>query len=137
MPGSAKKSQQPQEYLMVGLLLTRFQGPLLATCSRLMHTESTIENQFFLPHAPLKEKPRLKSGLFDNNIGVPKGIRTPVADVKGRCPWPTRRWGPFNFGMRIVECGIQINFFALRTANSALRTKKWWAVRDSNPRLSA
>jgi hypothetical protein len=27
-------------------------------------------------------------------IGVPKGIRTPVADVKGRCPWPTRRWGP-------------------------------------------
>ena len=20
--------------------------------------------------------------------GVPKGIRTPVADVKGRCPWP-------------------------------------------------
>ena len=25
--------------------------------------------------------------------GVPKGIRTPVADVKGRCPWPTRRWG--------------------------------------------
>ena len=25
--------------------------------------------------------------------GVPKGIRTPVAGVKGRCPRPTRRWG--------------------------------------------
>ena len=25
--------------------------------------------------------------------GVPKGIRTPVAAVKGRCPRPTRRWG--------------------------------------------
>ncbi len=28
--------------------------------------------------------------------GVPKGIRTPVAGVKGRCPRPTRRWGPIN-----------------------------------------
>ena len=28
--------------------------------------------------------------------GVPKGIRTPVAGVKGRCPRPTRRWGPLN-----------------------------------------
>jgi hypothetical protein len=26
-------------------------------------------------------------------LGVPKGIRTPVAAVKGRCPRPTRRWG--------------------------------------------
>ena len=42
-------------------------------------------------------------------FGVPKGIRTPVADVKGRCPWPTRRWGR----------GV------------------WWAVLDSNQRLSA
>ncbi len=25
--------------------------------------------------------------------GVPKGIRTPVTAVKGRCPRPTRRWG--------------------------------------------
>ena len=37
------------------------------------------------------------SGRIPNPLkldGVPKGIRTPVADVKGRCPWPTRRWGP-------------------------------------------
>ncbi len=27
-------------------------------------------------------------------FGVPKGIRTPVAAVKGQCPRPTRRWGP-------------------------------------------
>ena len=25
--------------------------------------------------------------------GVPKGIRTPVAGVKGRCPDQARRWG--------------------------------------------
>ncbi len=25
--------------------------------------------------------------------GVPKGIRTPVVAVKGRCPRPSRRWG--------------------------------------------
>src|SRR3989304_5682568 len=25
---------------------------------------------------------------FSNFIGVPTGIRTPVAAVKGRCPWP-------------------------------------------------
>ena len=26
-------------------------------------------------------------------LGVPRGIRTPVTAVKGRCPGPTRRWG--------------------------------------------
>lgn len=33
--------------------------------------------------------------------GVPKGIRTPVAAVKGRCPRPTRRWG------RMGVCGLE------------------------------
>ena len=30
--------------------------------------------------------------------GIPKGIRTPVAAVKGRCPRPTRRWGRLRDG---------------------------------------
>ena len=32
--------------------------------------------------------------LISQMYGVPKGIRTPVAAVKGQCPRPTRRWGP-------------------------------------------
>ena len=28
-----------------------------------------------------------------NKYGVPRGIRTPVTAVKGRCPRPARRWG--------------------------------------------
>ncbi len=34
-----------------------------------------------------KKKPRANQGLL-RSFGVPKGIRTPVTDVKGRCPWP-------------------------------------------------
>ena len=29
-----------------------------------------------------------KKSLFDEELGVPTGIRTPVAAVKGRCPRP-------------------------------------------------
>ena len=35
-------------------------------------------------------------GRRRKSFGVPKGIRTPVAGVKGRCPRPTRRWGREN-----------------------------------------
>ena len=31
-----------------------------------------------------------------NPFGVPKGIRTPVTDVKGRCPWPLDDGDPKN-----------------------------------------
>ncbi len=38
--------------------------------------------------------------------GVPKGIRTPVAAVKGRCPRPTRRWGHiFNHHKKVGKSG--------------------------------
>ncbi len=40
----------------------------------------------------ISQKNPLESGLF-YEYGVPKGIRTPVTAVKGRCPRPTRRWG--------------------------------------------
>ena len=39
----------------------------------------------------IQKKPA-RGGLF-YEYGVPKGIRTPVTAVKGRCPRPTRRWG--------------------------------------------
>ena len=43
--------------------------------------------------------------------GVPKGIRTPVAGVKGRCPRPTRRWGPINKQVIMKESyGMSIPF---------------------------
>jgi hypothetical protein len=42
-----------------------------------------------LLESPKKNRPRW-AGCF---CGVPKGIRTPVAAVKGQCPRPTRRWG--------------------------------------------
>ena len=32
-------------------------------------------------------------GTDSNKVGVPRGIRTLVTAVKGRCPRPTRRWG--------------------------------------------
>ena len=38
----------------------------------------------------IQESPR-KTGFLV--YGVPKGIRTPVAEMKTRCPRPTRRWG--------------------------------------------
>ena len=37
-------------------------------------------------------------------FGVPKRIRTAVDGVKGRCPGPTRRWGPvFVAGLQGLE----------------------------------
>ncbi len=36
--------------------------------------------------------------------GAPKGIRTPVTAVKGRCPGPARRWGP---GRKSEPCWIR------------------------------
>ena len=54
-----------------------------------------------------RKKARSNAGLFCS--GVPKGIRTPVTAVKGRCPRPTRRWGqclkPFSHGLNLVEPG--------------------------------
>ena len=51
-------------------------------------------------------------------IGVPKGIRTPVTAVKGRCPRPTRRWGHC-FNRQI--CGVRRDRTAdLNTASVAL-----------------
>jgi hypothetical protein len=72
------------------------------------------------------------------SYGVPKGIRTPVAGVKGQCPWPLDDGDPLyiaEFGMWNAE--FKLTFFTLRTPNSTLRTKNWWAVLDSNQRLSA
>ena len=50
----------------------------------------THKNRIHLNSIGSKKSP-FKTGFFLN--GVPKGIRTPVAAVKGRCPRPTRRWG--------------------------------------------
>ena len=53
-------------------------------------------NHFLENH--INKKVRHEAGPFCL-YGVPKGIRTPVVAVKGRCPRPTRRWGPGRFGV--------------------------------------
>ena len=55
---------------------------------------SRFPNSISNEHPAVKRKKVSMNRLpFIKFFGVPKGIRTPVAGVKGRCPWPTRRWG--------------------------------------------
>ncbi len=46
-----------------------------------------FSNQLFLSHHAKKAFSKLLKA-FEIQNGVPKGIRTPVAAVKGRCPGP-------------------------------------------------
>jgi hypothetical protein len=41
-----------------------------------------------IPAIPGERKALTKIRAFRNKAGVPNRIRTGVADVKGRCPWP-------------------------------------------------
>ena len=47
-----------------------------------------FEPGFAFKHYFTPQKKPLKSAAFFKNSGVPKGIRTPVTAVKGRCPRP-------------------------------------------------
>ena len=53
-----------------------------------------IENVRILPAMPENDISENKKGYMKNHVtlliisGVPKGIRTPVAGVKGLCPGP-------------------------------------------------
>jgi hypothetical protein len=52
--------------------------------------------------------------------GVPKGIRTPVTDVKGRCPWPARRWGPSQISNVKVQISNEIQSSNFKVSDSAV-----------------
>src|SRR5271154_4254050 len=46
--------------------------------------------------------------LAEIRIGVPRGIRTLVTAVKGRCPRPTRRWGRVGKDCPYCNIGVRV-----------------------------
>ena len=64
--------------------------------------------------------------------GVPKGIRTPVAAVKGRCPRPTRRWGHSTGGAGRDRTDDLVNaIHALSQLSYGPRTARYFALRSA------
>ncbi len=68
-------------------------NPIITPFDSLLNTLvdlSVIRHELVVVIPDKKKRPK---GLSFYGYGVPKGIRTPVTAVKGRCPRPTRRWG--------------------------------------------
>ena len=75
-----------------GLLSLTPAGPPL--CGVLICCHANQSNRFISPVEITNKKTPAAGAAGVFLFGIPKGIRTPVAAVKGRCPRPTRRWGP-------------------------------------------
>ena len=59
---------------------------------------------------------------LNKNIGIPKGIRTPVTAVKGRCPRPLDEGDP--------------DIYSLNSTNKELSISSNPKAMDSNPTLN-